>query len=112
MARDLGYPGEGIVYNSPFNTVNELERAQTEGALVNLNDETELEQMIGIAGGSERRPVGIRISSNRLGLRRRTRFGFSLDDGRAEAAVRTIRDSSKLVLVGLHMHLLGDTDDS
>ena len=39
MARELGYPGERIVYNGPFNTANELERAQMEGAIkyVTLN---------------------------------------------------------------------------
>lgn len=112
MARELGYPGERIIFNGPYKTDGELERALGEGALVNLNDLEELRRVRTLAASADRPwSIGLRVASNRLGLRRPTRFGLSLDDGEAERAMDELAGDDRVELAGLHMHLLGDTDD-
>lgn len=111
MAREVGYPGQRIVFNGPLKTDTQLARALGDGALVNINDCDELDRVLALAEAEQTRfEVGIRVSSQRVGLRRPTRFGFSLDDDEARLAVERIRESDNLSLVGLHLHLQGDTD--
>lgn len=114
LARALGHAPEQTIFNGPYKTDAELVRALDEGAMVNLNDVEELERTLELARSGrlpEPCPVGLRVSSNRLGIIRQTRFGLSLDDGEAAEAVRLIAETSALRLDGLHMHLLGDTDE-
>ena len=112
LARQLQYAGPSIIFNGPHKTDGELQTAINDGALINLNDHDELRRIIHIASGASTPiDVGLRLSSAlpRLG---HSRFGFSLDNGEAAAAVNSIRDAAGLNLVALHTHLYGDTDDA
>jgi len=111
MARALGYPGEAIVFNGPYKSPPELAVAFSEGALVNVNDHDELDTIIGGAASSDATiALGMRLSCSlpRLGC---SRFGFSIDNQEATAALAKIGQSPRLSLTALHMHLYGDTDD-
>ncbi len=111
MARDLGAPGDRIVFNGPWKSDEVLRRALDEGAIVNLNDHGELTRLLSlVAGAPAPFPVGVRLRSKVKGLGR-SRFGFSIEDGEARRAVERIADSPDLRLAGTHCHLPGDTDD-
>jgi diaminopimelate decarboxylase len=111
LAKRLGYPGSQIILNGPHKPDSLLHTASRDGALINVNDQNELERLIGIARVEDLTPrVGLRVSSNlpRLG---HSRFGFSLENGEAITALRTLADAPALQLQGLHTHAYGDTDD-
>ncbi|MEZ5540431.1 MAG: hypothetical protein R3F42_00085 [Pseudomonadota bacterium] len=111
LARALGYPGHSIIFNGPYKTDADLRTAFAEGALVNLNDHDELDRVVAM-GTAFAAPVavGLRVASTlpRLG---HSRFGFSLENGEALAAVEKLRRAPGLQLVALHTNLYGDTDD-
>ena len=111
MARELGYPGEEIVFNGPHKSEDELRCALVDGALLHVHGSAELDRLIGVAsalGGTHE--VGIRVSAS-LPYFGHSRFGFSIDTGEADAAVGRIRDCPALELRALHFHGLGDTTD-
>jgi diaminopimelate decarboxylase len=111
LARELGFAGEAIIFNGPLKPAAALQAAFDDGALVNVNDPDELDEVIAIASRrGATLPIGIRVSSTlpRIG---HSRFGFSLENSEAQDAVAKIRGSSRLELVALHTHLYGDTDD-
>lgn len=111
LAAKLGYAGPQIVFNGPHKSDEELRRALIDGALLHVHGGAELERLTRVAtslGGPFE--VGIRVAAS-LPYFGHSRFGFSLDDGEAEAAVRRIRECPALDLTGLHFHGLGDTTD-
>jgi diaminopimelate decarboxylase len=111
MARDLGFEGPQIVFNGPHKSDEELRRALLEGPLLHVHGGSELERLVRVAtslGGPFE--VGIRVAAS-LPYFGHSRFGFSLDDGEADAAVGRIRECPALELTGLHFHGLGDTTD-
>lgn len=111
LARELEYPGPSIVFNGPHKTDTELRTAIIKDrALVNVNDHDELERIIGITSAVESPiDIGLRISSTlpRLG---HSRFGFSLENGEATAAVDRVCRAPGVNIAALHTHLYGDTD--
>lgn len=112
LARALGYPGNKIIFNGPHKTDLDLKRAIDEEALINVNDQDELDRLVHLAAHrSTPCEVGLRISSTlpKLG---HSRFGFSLEYGDAIGALRTIFGHPQLRLTMLHTHLYGDTDDA
>jgi diaminopimelate decarboxylase len=111
LARDLGYAGPQIVFNGPHKSDEELRRALLDGTLLHVHGGAELERLTQVAtslGGPFE--VGIRVAAS-LPYVGHSRFGFSLDDGEAEAAVNRLRECPALELTGLHFHGLGDTTD-
>jgi diaminopimelate decarboxylase len=111
MARRFGYPGSEIVFNGPYKTDAELERALLDGCLLHVHGKAELERLTRVAtalGGTY--DVGIRVAAS-LPHFGHSRFGFSMDNGDAAAAVRRIRECPAIELTGLHFHGLGDTTD-
>ena len=111
MARQMGYPGEEIVFNGPHKSDDELRRALVDGALLHVHGTAELDRLTAVAtslGGPF--GVGIRVSAS-LPYFGHSRFGFSLDDGAAAGAVERIFDCPALELTALHFHGLGDTTD-
>jgi len=111
MARAFGYVGPRIVFNGPHKSDEELRRALLDGGLLHVHGEAELARLTRVAtslGGPF--GVGIRVAAS-LPYFGHSRFGFSLDDGEADAAVRTLRECPALELTGLHFHGLGDTTD-
>jgi diaminopimelate decarboxylase len=112
LARELDYPGTSIIFNGPHKTVDDLQTAILDGALINVNDHDELDQMIKLTSqAASPVDVGLRLSSTlpKLG---HSRFGFSLENGEASSAVERIRQAPGLNLAALHTHLYGDTDEA
>ncbi len=111
LARELGFTGRSIIFNGPHKTDDDLRTAIGEGALINVNDHSELDRLIRMTA-TTRSPIdiGLRISSTlpKLG---HSRFGFSLENGEAIAAVERVRCSAGLTVAALHTHLYGDTDE-
>lgn len=111
QAREWGYPGRHIVFNGPHKTDEELERAFAEEATVHVNDPDELQRILSLAQRNGKPiEVGLRLAAE-LPQWGQSRFGFSLENGEAAVASQSIAESSRVRLVGLHMHLYADTDD-
>jgi len=111
MARRLGFTGDRIIFNGPYKTDEQLQQAVADGARIHVNDADELQRLIVIAQFVGRPcEIALRVSSTAPGLAQ-SRFGCSLEDGTAQAMVERIRGEDGLRLIGLHMHLRGDTDD-
>lgn len=112
MALAAGYPMPEVIFNGPWKSDDGLRRALAGGALVNVNDPTELERMAALAHETGSRfAIGMRLSTD-LGPHGRSRFGFSIDeDEEAARAVQRIERTPGLELVALHVHVYGDTDD-
>ena len=76
ICRDLGIPGDEIVFNGPWKTDDELRRAFEDGAIVNVDGDDELRRVIAIARTFDRPvPVGIRVNM-RLNHPPWDKFGF------------------------------------
>jgi len=105
-ARRLGIPGEQIVFNGPYKPVPALERAILEGARINVDTFEELADIEEIAQKlGQKVKVGIRINMD-TGIKPQwSRFGFNLESGQAEDAVKRIASSQWLELNGLHCHM-------
>jgi diaminopimelate decarboxylase len=111
LARSLGFGGEEIVFNGPYKTADDLRTAIADHARINVNDPDELQSVEDIARAMNVRcPIGIRVSVP-LSAFPPSRFGFSIAEGEAHAAVRRVWDSPHLRLTGLHLHLRGDIDN-
>ncbi len=111
LARGLGHPGEEIVFNGPHKRDDELLLALTEGALIHVNDREELERVLELRMAHHGRArVGLRVKADLPGVEP-SRFGLSLEDGEAAAAVARMLSVPGLAPAGLHLHLRGDTDD-
>lgn len=105
-ARDLGIPGEKIIFNGPHKPMPALERAVREGAIINvdhLDEVYDLEQIAQRLNIQIR--VGIRLNLD-CGIHPQwSRFGFNLESGQALEAVKRIKHGRKLILNGLHCHI-------
>jgi diaminopimelate decarboxylase len=111
MARRFGYAGSEIVFNGPYKTDAELERALLDSCVLHVHGKAELERLTRVAttlGGTY--DVGIRVAAS-LPHFGHSRFGFSLDTDEAADAVQRIRECPALELTGLHFHGLGDTTE-
>ena len=112
LARELGFPGTSIIFNGPHKTDDDLHTAMVDGALINANDHDELDRMIELSSTAKSPfDIGLRLSSTlpKLG---HSRFGFSLENGEATAAVERVDCAPGLNLAALHTHLYGDTDEA
>src|SRR5262245_10498597 len=105
MALRLGYPGNRIIFNGPSKTHEQLRRALQGESQIHLNDYDELDRILEVISNegirkTGRTPIGLRVSTNRTGLKP-SRFGCSLEDGAARTAVERICASQALQLAGL-----------
>ncbi len=105
-ARQLGIPGEKIIFNGPHKPLPALEEALAEGAMINvdhLDEINDLEKLSAELG----RPlkVGMRLSLDAGIHPQWSRFGFNLENGQALEAVKRIANGGKLMLNGLHCHI-------
>lgn len=104
LARALGTEGSDIVFNGPHKTPDELARAFSEGALVNIDGFDDLDRAIAVARTLEGRArIGIRVNF-RYGPMPWTKFGFSHDCGDSQKALELIAAEPKLDLVAIHNH--------
>lgn len=105
-ARNLGVPGDKIIFNGPGKTPAMLRRAVVEGAKIqidNFREIADLEQAAGAAG----RPldVAIRVNIESGSDPKWSKFGFSYESGEALRAVKRLVSGGRLRLVGLHAHI-------
>jgi len=104
LVRALGLPGKEVIFNGPHKTHEELSRALSEGAIVNIDNFDELAAVEQIADSIDVQAcIGIRVSF-RYGMRPWTKFGFSDDNGDCQAALERIARHPKLQLKLLHNH--------
>jgi diaminopimelate decarboxylase len=105
LCRDLGIPGAQIVFNGPWKTDLDLERAFEERAIVNLDGDDELARAAAVARRFDSpRAVGLRCSMQ-LNYPPWDKFGFSIESGHALEAARAVAAEEKLALEGLHVHV-------
>ena len=105
IAAKLGVPGDQIVFNGPYKTKAELERAIKQNSKINIDSYQEiydLEELAKELGGVVK--VGIRINMQ-LYETIWDRFGFNLESGQAYDACMRVASSENLQLNGLHVHI-------
>ncbi len=111
IARDLGVPGNEIVFNGPYKKRDELKRAFEDGAIVNIDNYDELLVIEDVAEELGRQlEVGLRINMN-LNDPPWHKFGFNVDAGHAYEAVKRAHSGGKLKVVGIQMHSGTYVDD-
>lgn len=105
-ARGLGVPGDHIIFNGPHKSKEILERAIAEGAYIQVDHMDEL-KMIEQIGEAQCRVVkiGMRINFDTGFTEPWSRFGFNLESGQANEAIKRITLSPHLRLTGLHSHI-------
>ncbi|MGL1886706.1 MAG: alanine racemase [Reichenbachiella sp.] len=105
-ARSLGVPGNQIIFNGPYKSDSDLERAFNEGAIVNLDNFDEIYQAEKVAAKIDKQvKIGLRLNMD-TGIKPHWhKFGFNLDNEQASDAVKRIVSCRHLNLSGLHSHI-------
>ncbi len=106
IARRLQVPGSEMVFNGPGKTKEDLKKAVSEGALINVDNEDEI-RLIHKISDELKRPVdvGIRINMD-VGINQRIdRFGFNLEAGDAFRIIELCKATDSINVVCLHAHL-------
>ena len=105
-ARALGVPGSQIIYNGPLKSVESLERAVSENAIINVDHFQELEDLEQIGKKQDKKvKIGLRINLDAGIYPVWSRFGLNLESGQAWAAARRATQSKFLQVVGVHCHI-------
>lgn len=105
-ARNLGIPGNKIIYNGPYKNLNALEKAVKEGAMINIDHFDEIYDLEKVADKLNKKiKVGMRLNMDTGIYPQWSRFGLNLDSGQAMDAVKRMVSKGKLVLNGLHCHI-------
>jgi diaminopimelate decarboxylase len=106
LARKVGVSGKSIVFNGPYKKREELKKAIREGALINVDNESELKLLEEIASQSQNPiEVGIRLNTD-VGINQLPdRFGFNIESGRALEVVNYCTRKTPIKIVGIHIHL-------
>ncbi len=105
-ARQLGVPGNCIIFNGPHKPRDILIRAIDENAYLHIDNLDELFLVEELAQELERKvAVGIRLNFDTGYTEPWSRFGFNVESGQAMDAVWRIQSSRHLKLRGLHSHI-------
>ncbi len=110
LAKKCGYKDNQIVFNGPIKGRETLKKALTCGAYTNLDSISDLNQLTKIKPSNSL--IGIRVNidpyifnKNDIGYQEEGfRFGFAEKNGQFEKALKIIKDNSKNVKLGLHLH--------
>jgi len=105
IARRYGNQGSDIIFNGPIKTGAALESALDEGAIVNLDNLGELDEILQLLndGVISHAAVGLRASFD-MGQERCSRFGLNIECGDFKAACERIAAEPRIRVVGLHCH--------
>jgi diaminopimelate decarboxylase len=104
IAVKLGVPGNQIVFNGPYKTKTELQRAIKNNSLINIDSYQEIDNLKELAKElGVKVKVGIRVNMQ-LYDTNWDRFGFNLESGQAIDACNQIISSESLQLAGFHVH--------
>jgi len=105
MAKENGYKGKEIVFNGPFKTDDDLNKALNEGVLTFIDNLDELNRILKIANSQKKEfDIGLRFNSKISGLGN-SRFGLPVNNREAAKALVLIKTNPFLNLVGLHIHI-------
>jgi diaminopimelate decarboxylase len=95
-----------IHFNGPYKSDVALSQAASSGTIIHVDNFEEIVRLEDMARSSGRKPrVAVRVNMAIDGLQAWSRFGFNLESGQARDAVRRVRASGALELVGLHTHI-------
>lgn len=109
LAKRLGFSGSEIICNGPIKRDNELIAAVQQNALVHIDNQDELLRVMRLGRIlKDKARLGLRISTL-LPSGKTSRFGFSVPNGEALAAVRLLH-SSHIRLKSIHLHIGSDVD--
>lgn len=105
-ARHNGISGGNIIYNGPHKSRPSLERAVTEGAMIQVDN---LDELLTLSTIARQRgvvvPMALRINVNTHTHEVWSKFGFSGDNGEAMQILRRLKMMPELRLRGLHCHV-------
>ena len=102
----MGVDGKRILFNGPYKTRADLEKAIRNGSLIHIDHFDELYEIIALAGELPERPqVAIRVNMDTGIYPQWDRFGFNYENGEAWDALNRILVSGTMDLVGLHTHI-------
>ena len=105
-ARQLGVPGDCIIFNGPHKPREILQRAIEEKAYLHLDNLDELFLVEELAHEMNCKvQVGVRLNFDTGYTEPWSRFGFNIESGQALDAVWRIQSSKHLQLRGLHSHI-------
>jgi len=107
-ARGNGILGSNIVFNGPFKSRAILERAISEGAMIQIDNLDELLLIGDIAARrttSARVPVALRVHIDTGTHAVWSKFGFGAQNGEALRVVRRLQQMPQLDLQGFHAHI-------
>jgi diaminopimelate decarboxylase len=105
-ARALGIPGDQIIFNGPYKPLPGLERAVSEGAMIQVDHLDEICDLEALSDKLGRRiRIGLRLNLDAGIYPQWSRFGFNLESGQALEAVKRILNGGKLIVHGLHCHI-------
>lgn len=114
LAHRLDYPGRNIIYNGPIKDKKIFEAVLIAGGYVNLDSSQELVWMEELSALYPAREfsVGLRVNCDIASLcpdeelveAEGGRFGYCLENGVLEAAIRKLTDLPNVKVAGLHLH--------
>ena len=104
LARSLDVPGAEIIFNGCYKTKSELNKAVSEGALINIDNFDELDLLDEVAKNlGKKARVGIRVNFI-MGSSSWTKFGFNYETKEAERALKEISKKKNLKFEAIHNH--------
>lgn len=107
LARRVGVLPDRIIFNGPYKTAGDIERALTDGALVNLDSPAEVDLVRGIARKRPRSVLRIALRCNfDLGASGVSRFGIDAAGHDLAAAIARLGRIRNCRIDGLHCHWL------
>ncbi len=111
LAKKLGFPGNQIIFNGPDKKTEEIELALKDGALINIDNQNELERVITLIQNFDRPiKIGLRVNM-KIGKNPWGRFGFDLENGQAFLVVKMLNEYSNICIAGLHAHIGTNLDE-
>jgi diaminopimelate decarboxylase len=112
LALRIGVPPDRIIFNGPYKSRNDLERALLSGSVCNLDDLYEIEVVEEIARNAGTADITVGLRCNLAGVNRiASRFGFDAGSHSLAEAIKKLRRIKNCNLGGLHFHSsAGDRD--
>ena len=107
LAMRIGVEPSNIIFNGPYKSEDDIDRALTAGSLVNIDAayEIDLVEKIAKRKNGKKLRIGIRCNFD-VGTDRPSRFGLDINDNQFVPTVERIRSIVNCDLEGIHCHFL------